>query len=126
MPAELGNVEPRIKLVCYNPNLTRPFYQVANPIKRAGTLDIQFNVNTPAVGETLFVNHGSDAVCKVVSDRTILGGRHIITSLDVVRPEDLNIAFVSIGPESPKFIVQAVPGVIRQGSATLRFEVDYQ
>jgi hypothetical protein len=126
MPEELGAIEPRIKLVCVGPPLEMPFYQIANPIKRAGTLNIQFNVNTPALPRTLFVNHENDAECRVVTDRVILAGRHTIIDLDVITPADLNVAFLPIGPDAPKFVVQVVPGVMRQGSATLRFEVDYQ
>lgn len=125
MAEALGPIDSRLKLSCFNPPLEVPFHQVPNTAGKAGTYNVQFNVNMPAGPGTLFVDANNDAVCNIVTNRTIVAGRSQIIAVDSEVPHAVLVEFQHIEQGAPRFVVNLIPGTQSQGVVNIRFQVDY-
>jgi len=126
--AEL-NAQPRPALVrmnCVNPALQVVLHPVPNRRGRSGSYNVQFNVNTPAVAGTLFVDANNSAICAITSNRRVTGGRARILSSESEVPHAVLAMFDHVEQASPRFVIRLVPGTQSQGVVNIRFEVDYR
>jgi len=117
---------PRVTMNCVNPALEVVLHPVPNRRGRAGSYNVQFNVNTPATAGTLFVDANNSAICTISANRIVTGGRARILSGESEVPHAVTATFDHVEQATPRFIVRLIPGTQSQGVVNIRFEVDYR